>query len=76
MNSDTVKPIRVDRPAAGRAELKSTALVVRSRCTASQLKMRIPNGKPWQGRFALWDEERGRMVPLKSAGHRVLPPNS
>ena len=29
-----------------------------------------------QGRFALWDEERGRMVPFKSAGRRVLPPNS
>jgi len=29
-----------------------------------------------QGRFALWDEERGRMVPFKSAGRRVLPLNS
>jgi omega-6 fatty acid desaturase (delta-12 desaturase) len=29
-----------------------------------------------QGRFALWDEERGRMVPFKSAERRVLPPVS
>ena len=29
-----------------------------------------------QGRFALWDEERKRMVPFKSAACRVLPPSS
>jgi hypothetical protein len=76
MNSDIVKPIPVNRPAARRAQLKSTALVVRSRCTVSQFKMKMPKGEPWQGRFALWNEERGRMVPFKSAGRRLLPPNS
>ena len=29
-----------------------------------------------QGRFALWDEERGRMVPFKSVGRSLLPPSS